>query len=243
MYARPRTRGVDSERPSGLSKGRSLGRVSGASARGEARQTEGELSGTRRRTHALVPLGDGDLAGLITDAAGGSHAALAALYDASSPLVYGLALRILGERAAADDVTIEVFTQAYRQAGTYDPLRGRPLAWLLTITRSRALDRLRAEARRRRAEAPIEHAAHVPSDEDPIDVTVAGERRREVQTALDALTPDQRQAIELAYYGGLTHTEIAARLRLPLGTVKTRIRAAMTLLRARLHPALAEGLA
>jgi RNA polymerase sigma-70 factor (ECF subfamily) len=167
----------------------------------------------------------------------GDQHALAAVYDATSAAVYGLALRILRDSGAAEDVTLEVYTQAFRQAATYDPERGSPLAWLLTVARSRAIDRLRADTRTRQRQAPLESVETMPAGTpDPEASSLVTEEQRAIREALASLTGDQRRVIELAYYGGLTHTEIAARLRQPLGTVKTRIRTGMLVLRAHLRP-------
>jgi RNA polymerase sigma-70 factor (ECF subfamily) len=182
-----------------------------------------------------------ELTALLGRMAQGDQTALAALYDRTSALVYGLALRILREPAAAEDVTLEVYTQAYRQASHYDASRGTPSAWLLMLTRSRAIDRLRLEMQRREREAPLEGAAGtVSSAADPEACGAAAELQRLVRRALAALSPEQREAIAIAYYAGLSHSEIAARLGLPLGTVKTRIHTGMLLLRDQLRPLLTE---
>ncbi len=179
---------------------------------------------------------DQELARLLQKAAGGDEFAFAKVYDLTSPVVFGLAGRILRDRAAAEDVTIEVYLQVHRLAGAYDPERGSPLAWLLTLTRSRAVDRLRAEGRRWSLEEPLE-ANLVQSDAPgPADATEAALDRRRVQIALAALPASQRELIELAYFGGLTQSEIAAQVSLPLGTVKTRMRAGMMALRDALVP-------
>lgn len=182
-----------------------------------------------------------DLAALLGGVARGDQSALAHLYEQTSSLVYGLASRILGDPFAAEDVTIEVYTQIFRRASTYDRGRGTPLAWLLMLARSRAIDRLRADAQRRQREQPLEMAAEARSPAaDPEEVSAAAEMRRLVRAALAALTLEQRQVIEIAYYSGLSHSEIAARVGQPLGTVKTRIRTGMILLRDHLRPLLAE---
>lgn len=157
----------------------------------------------------------------------GDRAALAELYDQHAPLVNALCLRILRDRAEAEEVLQEVFLQAWRQAGRYDPARGSVASWLAVIARSRALDRLRRRAARR--EAP----------EEAIPVEVEMPRAAEaiaVRDALRALPPTQRRALELAYYEGLTQVEIAARTGEPLGTVKTRMRTALLRLREALGP-------
>jgi RNA polymerase sigma-70 factor, ECF subfamily len=172
-----------------------------------------------------------DWSGLVQHAAAGNQAALAQLYDATSQLVFGLALRILGDRDAAEDIVIEVYAQAWREAKTYDPRRGTPCSWLLTMTRSRAIDLLRAR-KRDQATDPLEYADDVESaTPNPEEASADAERHRFVRGALTSLNKEQREAIELAYFAGLSHTEIAMRLGQPLGTVKTRIRLGMMRLR------------
>jgi RNA polymerase sigma-70 factor (ECF subfamily) len=167
--------------------------------------------------------------------AGGEHAALAELYDATSHLVFGLALRILGDRDAAEDAVIEVYTQAWRDARAYDGGRGTPASWLMTLTRSRAIDLLRGR-RRELATDPLESAADVASSlPDPEQANADAERHRFVRDALSSLSREQREPIELAYFGGLSHTEIAMKLGQPLGTIKTRIRLGMMRLREALE--------
>jgi RNA polymerase sigma-70 factor (ECF subfamily) len=156
----------------------------------------------------------------------GDHDGLAELYDRHARLVYSLALRVARDQADAEDVVQDVFTQAWRQAARYDPARGPVVAWLLTLTRSRALDRLRAR-RVRPWDAPGEDTAsiEVPDARDgPDALAISAEQVARVRAALDRLPLMQRVAIELAYFEGLTHSEIAVRLEQPLGTVKTRIR-------------------
>jgi RNA polymerase sigma-70 factor (ECF subfamily) len=157
----------------------------------------------------------------------GDDDALAELYDRYAPLVNGLALRILQDPADAQDVLQAVFLQAWRQARRYDASRGAPEAWLCTITRTRALDQLRRRAGpKTRASAGMPR--HIPAP--PAVEKLA------VQRALAGLNPTQRHALELAYYEGLTQSEIAARLGEPLGTIKTRIRSGMARLRDALKP-------
>ena len=180
---------------------------------------------------SVQPQGD-DLGTLIARTAGGEEAALAALYDSTAALVNGLVLRILGDRGAAEEVTGDVYLQVWRQAARYDETRGAPLSWLLTLARSRAIDRLRSGSSQRARTAPLRAAIALPSAEPgPEEHSHLNQRRRIVQQALARLSPDQRQAIELAYFGGLSHGEIAAALEAPLGTVKTRVRLGMLRLR------------
>jgi RNA polymerase sigma-70 factor (ECF subfamily) len=168
--------------------------------------------------------------------AAGDQTAFVEFYEATSSLVFSLALRILQERAAAEDVVVDVYSQVWDRASTYDHQRGTPLAWLLALTRSRAIDQLRARTRRREAE-PLEDVSNVDfSIPDPEELTALAERRRFVRRALESLTDEQRRVIELAYFSGLSHTAIAAALGQPLGTVKTRIRTGMLRLRELLAP-------
>ena len=172
------------------------------------------------------------LATLMQFIAAGDQQALSDVYDTTSSRVYGLALRILGEIAAAEDVVIEVYTQAWTQAGSYEAQRGSVLSWLLTRTRSRAIDLLRSRNRTTDRTAPLEQAGELPAETpDPEETSIVAERQRIVQQALESLQSEQRQVIELAYFSGLSHSEIAAKLDQPLGTVKTRVRTGMIRLR------------
>ena len=174
---------------------------------------------------------------LIAQTAQGDQAALAMLYDRTSPHVFGLVLKILNNHESAEEVTLDVYTQVWRQAHTYDHTRGAPGAWLMTLARTRAIDRFRAGAIERGRIASLDAAQFFASDDATPEQDVQGqERRRYVQQALATLSPEQRQAIALAYFYGLSQSEIADELQLPLGTVKTRIRLGMVKLRDALAP-------
>jgi len=180
-----------------------------------------------------------DLAGLIRSTATGDQAALGALYEATSRWIYGLVLRILSDQAAAEEVVLDVYTQVWRQAASYAPERGTPLGWLMTIARTRAIDRLRAGRQFEERREPLDAASSRPSQlANPEEASVTNERERLVRSALEALGPDQRKVIELAYYFGLSHSEIAAETGQPLGTVKTRVRLGMARLGEMLGPLL-----
>lgn len=182
---------------------------------------------------------DQDLISLVQRVAAGDQAALAALYDTTNRLVYGLVLRVLGDASSAEEVLLDVYTQVWRQANSYDTNRGAPLAWLTTIARSRAIDRLRSGWQDQQRKEPLDVLGDAPAGAaSPEDMTVASERQRFVRAALNSLTPEQREVIELAYYSGLSHSEIAAKLNQPLGTVKTRTRLGMMKLREALGPML-----
>ena len=163
---------------------------------------------------------------LLRRVAAGDHAALGELYDRYAGLAHGLALRILRDATEAQDVVQEAFVQLWRQAGRYDSARGSPEAWVCTIARTRSLDRLRRRAARREEPAG---PAPAPSSSLTPDEALS------VRSALRALSHEQREALELAYFEGLTQSEIARRLDQPLGTVKSRIRAGMMRLREALE--------
>jgi RNA polymerase sigma-70 factor, ECF subfamily len=165
----------------------------------------------------------------------GDQDALGEIYDRHGRLVYSLALRIVRDQADAEDVVQEVFAQAWRQASRYDASRGTVLAWLLTLTRSRAIDRLRGRRTRPEPSADEGLLNTIPDPAAPADVqAVASGQATQIRSAIEELSVLQRVAIELAFYEGLTHAEIAERLELPLGTVKTRIRQGLLKLRDRL---------
>jgi RNA polymerase sigma-70 factor (ECF subfamily) len=169
----------------------------------------------------------------------GDHEALAELYDRHSRLVYSLALRIIRDQGEAEDIVQEVFSQAWRQAGRYEARRGNVIAWLLNLTRSRAIDRLRGRQSRPEAASESLLAIDIPDLTLPVDEQLSLEgRASRVRAAMKELSVLQRVAIELAFYEGLTHVEIAERLELPLGTVKTRIRQGLLKLKDRLAGAM-----
>jgi len=182
-----------------------------------------------------------DLVALIKRVAEQDQPAMTRLYDTTNRLVFGLIMRIVGDAAAAEEVLLDVYMQAWRQATRYSEERGSPIAWLTTIARSRSLDRLRADAQGLRRNQPLDLASQHVATSWADDVALASEVRTVVQQALKSLSPEQKEVIELAYYGGLSHSEIALRLGQPLGTVKTRTRLGMTKLRAELKPLIAEG--
>jgi len=169
--------------------------------------------------------------------------ALGALYDQLAPLVHAVLLRILGDRTEAEEVLLETFWQVWNSAKGYDPSRGTLEAWVTTIARSRALDRLRARQKQQSGLALYAQEGRVlPTAATPMPEAVAlqGERAQAVAAALEALSEEQRRPIELAYYEGLSQAEIAGRLGQPLGTIKTRIRLGLTRLRHVLQPYVGE---
>ena len=173
---------------------------------------------------------------LLGRMAGGDEGALRELYDRTSRRVYGLALAVLRDAAAAEDVALEVYLQAWRQASRFDAATGSALAWLSTLARTRAIDAWRARRRQAARQEALDVQAELLVSEAPGPEARGqqAERAARVRTAVDALPPEQRRALQAAFFSGLTHVEVAAALGQPLGTVKTRIRAGLTALRAAL---------
>ncbi len=182
---------------------------------------------------------DQDFVALLGQVAEGDQSALTTLYDATSRLVFGLVLRIINDRSTAEEVLLDVYTQVWRQATSYDSRRGAPLAWMMTIARSRAIDRLRAGRQEHLHKEPLDSVGELRSKaQSPEEATEISERQKIVREALDTLSTEQREVLELAYFSGLSHSEIALQLGQPLGTVKTRTRLGMMKLRELLKPVL-----
>ena len=174
----------------------------------------------------------------------GDAEALAQLYDETSSLLYGLALRVLNDPADAEEVVLDVYQQVWKSIHTFDATRGTVSAWLTMLTRSRAIDRLRSMDTRRSRELPIENGWEADSVSVPPEAeSIFAEERRLVRGALATLAPEQREAIELAFFRGLTHVEVAEAVGAPLGTIKTRIRIGMRRMRDMLAPVSSEGIA
>ena len=185
--------------------------------------------------------GSNELVALIKGVVDQDQHAMTRLYDVTSRLVYGLVLRIVADPSVAEEVLVDVYMQAWRQAARYNEDRGSPMAWLTTIARSRALDRLRSGSQDRQRSQPLESVGRQAAAIGADDAAMASEVQKFVHQALDSLSPEQREVIELAYYRGLSHREIASELGQPLGTVKTRTRLGMIKLRDMLRPLFAEG--
>lgn len=173
-----------------------------------------------------------DWSGLIGRIAGGEQQALAQFYDQTSRLVYSIALRVVGNPADAEEVTLDVYSQVWRSAADYSSQRGTPTAWLIMMARSRALDRVRSREVRQGRETGLDAVAEARSSgESAEESALMGQMKQRVRSALSLLSAEQRQAIEMAFFGGLSHSELAEKLGEPLGTVKTRIRSGMLRLR------------
>lgn len=185
---------------------------------------------------SVVPaMHEQDWTAIIKRVADGDQSALTLFYDSTNKLAFGLVLRVVNDRTVAEEVLLDVYMQVWRQAARYDESRSTPLSWLMTIARSRAIDRLRSGRQERQRNEPLETAGTLAAlESSPQEASLAAERQAIVRAALDTLSPEQREVIELAYYLGLSHSEIAERLGQPLGTVKTRTRLGMMKLREKL---------
>jgi len=176
---------------------------------------------------------------LLQRVAQGDRRAFEELYDRFSGVLFSTAYRVLNNQEAAEDVLQDVFIQIWEKAPLYDPTRGKPMTWAVTLTRNKAIDRLRSTVRRNRLQDDVEREAETFEqfdDRSSFDAVAAGETNQIVRDAIQKLSKDQREAIELAFFSSLTQTEIAERLKEPLGTIKARIRRGMMKLREVLSP-------
>jgi RNA polymerase sigma-70 factor (ECF subfamily) len=171
-----------------------------------------------------------DWAALVQSIAAGDQLALHALYERAHRPVFTLIMRITSNRETAEELTLDVFHDIWRRASLYDAANGTVLGWIMNQARSRAIDRLRFESRKKRSNGgDMQPQAEVAAD--PSDVLELREQGEALRAALATLTPNERQAIETTFFAGLTHAEAAARLNQPLGTIKTRIRSGLHKLR------------
>ncbi len=176
---------------------------------------------------------------LLKRVAQGDRVSFETLYDRFSGVLFSTAYRVLNNQEAAEDVLQDVFIQIWEKAPLYDPARGKPMTWGVTLTRNKALDRLRSTVRRNRLQDDVEREAEALKqfdDRSSFETVAARETNRIVRDAIQKLSKDQREAIELAFFSSLTQTEIAERLNEPLGTIKARIRRGMMKLREILNP-------
>ena len=183
----------------------------------------------RSRSLDLRVLADEELMGLVRD---GEVQAFEVIFDRHAPAAFSLAYRMCGRRAAAEDIVQDAFLSLWRSGSGYDPRRGSVRSWVLSVVHNRAVDAFRRQGSRDRRDISDEWIAERLPAPDATDAEV--ERRddaRQVRTALDELPPDHRRVIELAYFGGLTHNQIAEMLDLPPGTVKGRMRLGLTKMR------------
>jgi RNA polymerase sigma-70 factor (ECF subfamily) len=185
-----------------------------------------------RQSASAVQSSEADFCHLLCKVKSGDQQAFAEIYESTKALVFGFILRIVSNHATAEDILLEVYLQAWQQVAKYDAGRGSLLSWLITIARSRSLDRLRSEKYKKKEiceQVPLRARSASPEETSLLD-----EQQRLVHSAFVLLPLEQRTVIELAYYYGLTQTEIAEKLDCPLGTIKTRTRLAMMKLRSNL---------
>ncbi len=173
-----------------------------------------------------------NLESLISRIVQGDEQALAILYDQTSTHVYSLVLCVLRDSTLAEEVTLDVYMQVWRKAGEFNTARGRPIVWLAVLARSRAIDRLRVGQKEKANRVPLEDISEsLATQVNPETLQANSDQYRVVQNAMTSLSSEQRQAIELAYFEGLSQMDIANKINKPLGTVKTRIRLGMINLR------------
>jgi RNA polymerase sigma-70 factor (ECF subfamily) len=185
-----------------------------------------------------VPSGDqspegtgASLAALLRCCGRADEEAFAELYDQTSRRVHGLVLRVVRDPAQAEEVTQEVYLEAWRTSARYDEQKGSALSWLMTLAHRRAVDRVRSAEAASRQDAAYHHRTRPVDHDVTVEAAEASLEARRVRSALAELTTIQREALELAYFGGYTHTEVATMLDLPVGTAKTRIRDGLIRLR------------
>jgi len=169
--------------------------------------------------------------GLVRAIAAGDEQALHALYEQTHRIVFTLTMRITGNRETAEELTLDVFHDVWRRASAYDPASGSVVGWMMNQARSRAIDRLRFEQRKKRVPDHADTSVTIAPSSSPHDVLDARDQGRVLRDALQVLTNDERQAIETAFFSELTYREVAAKFNQPLGTVKTRIRSGLEKLR------------
>lgn len=178
---------------------------------------------------SLVP--EKEWVALVRSVAAGDQLALHALYERSHRAVFTLIVRITSNRETAEEVTLDVYHDLWRRASGYDPANGTVLGWIMNQARSRAIDRLRFEGRKKRVDADPDGWLRTGEMADSHDILELKQQGEALRAALAMLTADERRAIEAAFFGELTHAEVAERLKQPLGTIKTRIRSGLHKLR------------
>lgn len=190
------------------------------------------LSHLRAGAPSGAPASSADRLGeLLQRSARGDQQAFAELYDATSSRIYGLAVRVVRDPAQAEEVTQEAYLEVWRTASRFDAERGSALSWLMTICHRKAVDRVRSAEASSRRDSTYHQQNQTIDHDATADAAQASMEATRVRRALEGLTPAQREAIELAYFGGYTHTEVAGILNLPVGTAKTRIRDGLIRLR------------
>lgn len=197
----------------------------------ECERTRGTLGEVLYANASKAVVSETDWVALVHCVAAGDQSALQALYQRTHRLVFTLAIRITANRETAEEVMLDVFHDVWRRASQYDEAGGTVLGWIMNQTRSRAIDRLRYEQRKKRVPADAGNPVPAMPTADPDNVIAVKQQSEALRSALGALTPDERNAIEAAFFSELTYSEVATRLNQPLGTIKTRIRSGLHKLR------------
>jgi RNA polymerase sigma-70 factor, ECF subfamily len=180
------------------------------------------------------PMSEEVWVGLVRSIAGGDQLALHSIYELTHRIVFTLIMRIINNRETTEELTVDVFHDVWRRAQMYDPTNGSVVGWIMNQARSRAIDRLRYEQRKKRVKNETEPVRNGNSYDDPQTALQNGEQSDLLRNALDSLNPEERQAIEIAFFSELTYQEVAAQLNQPLGTIKSRIRSGLGKLRSAL---------
>jgi RNA polymerase sigma-70 factor, ECF subfamily len=180
---------------------------------------------------ATAPVPESEWVGLVRAIAAGDQRALHTLYSQAHRIVFTLIMRITSNRETAEEATLDVFHDVWRRASTYDPAGGSVVGWIMNQARSRAIDRVRFDHRKKRINNQADDPLPATMPRGPQEAFDAEEQGRLLRSALQALTPSEREAIETAFFSELTYDQVATRLNQPLGTVKTRIRSALGKLR------------
>jgi RNA polymerase sigma-70 factor, ECF subfamily len=207
--------------------------MSGAehAARGQPDGSPGTLGDLLYADKARTYISESDWVALVRSIAGRDQRALQALYERTHRIVFTLIVRITHSRETAEEVTLDVFLDVWRRAPAYDPADGTVVGWVMNQARSRAIDRLRLEQRKKRVNPHADEAVEATAAPGPHETFEREERGRLLREALTVLTPREKQAVEAAFFSDSTYAEAAARLGQPAGTVKTRIRSALSKLR------------
>ena len=180
---------------------------------------------------AKIPVAEKDWVALVQRVATGDQNALHALYERTHRIAFTLIVRIVNNRETAEEVTVDLYHDVWRRASTYDAAGGSVVGWIMNQARSRAIDRLRFEQRKKRVSTSADNPLPGPAPDDPRESLATREEARRLREALSLLTPDERQAIETAFFSEMTYPEVATRLNQPLGTIKTRVRSGLGKLR------------
>ena len=193
--------------------------------------TTGVLGDLLYADKAKTPVSEKDWVGLVQSIAAADQRALHALYERTHRIVFTLIVRITNNRETAEELTLDVFHDVWRRASTYDAAGGSVVGWIMNQARSRAIDRLRFEQRKKRVNHDADNPLPPAAESDPHEAFDLREQGRLLRDALAVLRPEERQVIETAFFSELTYDEVAAQLNQPLGTVKTRVRSGLMKLR------------